>query len=202
MDDFVAFLRWNSGHLLETQIRHAYAEWLIHQALAIHPGDHRIEGSEITITEEGISLAIRSAAYVQFGKQDVSPVISFQIDHRSALLHIFCLLDERDPDQVNPQNRSQWLFWVVPTATLNAERRSIGLQVLIRAHGPGIGFEALSDRVWNLCSALRNCSRTTGEDPEPGDPGSGSSRRQPAAADPAGRRAATTTTAQGKVNPD
>ncbi|MFQ6540056.1 MULTISPECIES: hypothetical protein [Aphanothece] len=30
MSDLDAFLRWNSGHLLENRTRGAYAEWLVH----------------------------------------------------------------------------------------------------------------------------------------------------------------------------
>lgn len=162
MDDFAAFLRWNSGDLLEDHRREAYAEWLVHQALAIDPGDHRIERAEIVSGDEGFSLAVKSAAYVQSRQQKNPGVISFQIETRSASIHIFCLLTERDPERANPRDRSQWRFWVVPTATLNVDRRSIGLQPLIRAHGEGIGFDALPGRVQHLRDALRSRFSTSG----------------------------------------
>ncbi|MEA5473308.1 hypothetical protein VB716_03640 [Synechococcus sp. CCY9201] len=106
MSDLDAFLRWNSGHLLENRTRGAYAEWLVHRALGLDPGEHRV-----------------ASAYV------------------------FCLLAEQDPELVDPQDLSQWRFWVVPTGKLHGGRKSIGLQPLIRAYGPGISYEELPDSI-------------------------------------------------------
>jgi hypothetical protein len=39
---------------------------------------------------------------------------------------------------------------VVPTTQLHAERKSIGLQALIRAHGEGIRYGELADRIARL----------------------------------------------------
>jgi hypothetical protein len=44
---------------------------------------------------------------------------------------------------VDPQDLSQWRFWVVPTGKLNGERKSIRLQPLIRAFGESISDEEL-----------------------------------------------------------
>lgn len=42
------------------------------------------------------------------------------IQQRVATAYVFCLLAEEDPELVDPQELSQWLFWVVPTAKLQA----------------------------------------------------------------------------------
>lgn len=47
--DLDAFLRWNSGHLLENRTRGVYAEWLVHRALGVDPGEHRIEWAEVDV---------------------------------------------------------------------------------------------------------------------------------------------------------
>ena len=52
---------------------------------------------------------------------------------------------------VDPQDLSQWRFWVVPTGKLNHERQTIRLQPLIRAFGEGISYEELRAH----CEALR-----------------------------------------------
>jgi hypothetical protein len=146
MTDLDAFLSWNSGHLLENRIRGAYAEWLVHRALGLDPGKHRIEWAEVEVTDGVITLEVKSAAYVQAWSQERQSVISFPIEQRVATAYVFCLLAEKDQAMVKPQDTSQWLFWVVPTCKLHGERKSIGLQPLIRAFGEGISYEELPAR--------------------------------------------------------
>ena len=43
-----------------------------------------------------------------------------------------------------PLQRQHWLFWVVPGRQIHAERRSMGLNPLTRAHGPGGPAEHLA----------------------------------------------------------
>ena len=161
MKDLDAFLRWNSGHLLENRTRGAYAEWLVHRALGLDPGEHRIEWAEVDVTDGAITLEVKSAGYVQAWQQEGPSVISFPIEQRVATAYVFCLLAEQDPELVDPQNLSQWRFWVVPTARLHAERKSIGMQPLIRAYGEGISYEELPVRIEALRpSALRPSEQT------------------------------------------
>jgi len=147
MNDLDAFLRWNSGHLLENHTHEAYAEWLVHQALGLDPGQHRIEWAEVDVTDGAITVKVKSAAYRQSWPQDRPSVISFPIEQRVATAYVFCLLAEQDSELLDPQDLSQWRFWVVPTARLHGERQSIGLQPLIRAYGEGITYEELPARI-------------------------------------------------------
>ncbi len=50
MTDLDTFLRWNSSHLLENRTRGAYAECLVHRALGLDPGQHRVEWAEENVT--------------------------------------------------------------------------------------------------------------------------------------------------------
>ncbi len=155
MTELDSFLRWNSGHLLENRTRGAYAEWLLHRALGLDPGQHRVEWAEVDVTFGPITLEVKSAAFVQSWQQERPSTISFPIEQRVATAYVFCLLAEEDPKRVNPQDLSQWRFWVVPTAMLHGERRSIGLQPLIRTYGEGLRFEELASRIEALRPALR-----------------------------------------------
>jgi hypothetical protein len=148
--NFEAFLRWNSGHLLENRTRGAYAEWLVHRALRADPGEHRIEWAEVDLRDGALSLEVKSAAYVQSWQQEKASTISFPIEQRKATAYVFCLLAEQNRELVDPQDLNQWRFWVVPTTKLYAERKSIGLQALIRAHGEGIRYEELAARIDHL----------------------------------------------------
>jgi hypothetical protein len=104
MNDLDGFLRWNSGHLLENRTRGAYAEWLVHRALGLDPGEHRIEWAEADVTDGAITLKVKSAAYVQAWEQEGLSVISFPIEQRVATAYVFCLLAEQDPERVDPQD--------------------------------------------------------------------------------------------------
>jgi hypothetical protein len=154
MADLDKFLRWNSGHLLENRTRGAYAEWLVHRALGLDPGQHRVEWAEVDVTFGSITLEVKSAAFLQSWQQERPSTISFPIEQRVATAYVFCLLAEEDPELVNPQELSQWRFWVVPTAKLHGDRRSIGLQPLIRTYGEGLRFEELASRIEALQPAL------------------------------------------------
>lgn len=145
-DDFEGFLRWHCGPLLDSRNRNAYALWLVQRAVGHAPDPYRPEGSAVATLGDGLSLAVHSAAHLQPERQ-TSAAINFGIGPRAATLHVFCLLTERNPEVVNPRARDQWRFWVVPTARLHAERRSIGLQALIRAHGEGLGYSQLAERI-------------------------------------------------------
>ena len=59
MDDFDAFLRWNSGHLLEKRTRGAYAEWLVQRALGMDPGQHRREWAEVDLRDGDFTLEVK-----------------------------------------------------------------------------------------------------------------------------------------------
>lgn len=97
MTDLDAFLRWNSGSLLENRTRGAYAEWLVHRALDLDPGQHRVEWAEVDETFGSISLEVNSAAFVQSWQQARPRTISFPIEQRMATAYAFCLLGEESP---------------------------------------------------------------------------------------------------------
>lgn len=150
LDALAAFCLWNSGHLLENRTRGAYAEWLVHRALGIDPGEFRREWEPIDLRDRNLTLEIQSAAYVQSWQQREPSRISFATEQRAASAYVFCLLDEPDPDLADPQDLSQWRFWVVPTRALHPERKSIGLQALIRSFGDGISHRELPAAVETL----------------------------------------------------
>ncbi|MBD2423397.1 MAG: hypothetical protein VKM34_08660 [Cyanobacteriota bacterium] len=161
MTDLDAFLRWQCGPLVAIANRTALAEWLVHRALGLDPGEHRREGADLELPGGPITLAVRSAAYLQSAQQTAPTAISFPMEQRTATAYVFCLLAEQDPARVNPQDLAQWRFWLVPTRSLHAERQSIGLQPLIRAHGEGMAYEQLGEAVEGLAqpdwsTALRN----------------------------------------------
>jgi hypothetical protein len=147
MEDLDAFLRWQAGPLLDSRLRNPYAEWLVHRALGLDPGDYRRGDGRLSLNGNTRSLAVSSAASLKAPHQDNPAAISFSLEQREAdraiTAWVFALLAEQDPDRVAPQDPNQWRFWVVPSQRLHPERRSIGLQPLRRAFGEGHGYAAL-----------------------------------------------------------
>jgi hypothetical protein len=75
------FHRWAAGNLLDNTVRGLFAEYIIHQALGLNPGQHRIE----------------------WAKHD----ISFKIKKRSSTFDVFALLAVQDRSRVNPADLSR-----------------------------------------------------------------------------------------------
>ena len=136
-----AFYRWNSGKLLENRTRGAFAEWLVHRVLGIQT-EFREEWAEVdATTNNGTTIEIKAAAYEQSWEQSKPSVIGFDIKQKVSHLYIFCLMEGRQPEDL-----SQWTFWVVPTAKLPDQKR-ISLDPLKKRFGEGIAYEQIKDVV-------------------------------------------------------
>jgi len=116
------FHRWAAGNLLDNTVRGLFAEYIVHQALGVDPGQHRIEWAEHNIAGPGWTAEVKAAAYIQSWEQNQPSRISFKIEQRTSTFYLFALLDEQDRSLVNPQDLSLWRFWLVPTADLPPAR--------------------------------------------------------------------------------
>jgi hypothetical protein len=137
-----AFLRWCHPDLLTERLRHSAACWQLLQALELDP-EHcppPQAGSVSLISWCGQQLALTSA--VQLDAQGRPP--SFPLLADSVSLWVLALLEPQASSPLDPLNRQQWRFWLVPARRLHPERRSIALQPLMRAHGEGLAWDALA----------------------------------------------------------
>ncbi len=87
------------------------------------------------LTDDGIKIEVKSAAYVQSWEQERPSEIRFGIGlkrgwdartntsasepGRAADVYVFCLLHEQTREKADPLNLEQWTFLVCPTALLN-----------------------------------------------------------------------------------
>jgi hypothetical protein len=136
------FHRWATGNLLDNTVRGLFAEYLVHQALGVDPGQHRVEWAEHDIVGPGWTAEVKAAAYIQSWDQAQPSRISFKIKKRTSTFYVFALLVEQDRSLVNPQDLAQWRFWLVPTVDL-PDQKSIGLAALSTGFGPGLSHEEL-----------------------------------------------------------
>jgi hypothetical protein len=136
-----AFLRWSHPDLLDDRLVQGCAIWHVMAALSLppdmHPSPRQAGPSVLTWSDRQWSVSCARECTPK------SP--SFVLGPVAADVHVFCLLHKPMPmADLDPLDSRQWLFWVVAASSLNANRRSIGCQPLMRAHGDGLPFAALA----------------------------------------------------------
>ena len=122
----IDFWSWNQSDLIENRTRGILAEYIVKKALDVKNND-RIEWDDYDlITETGLKIEIKSAAYIQTWAQEKFSNISFDISvnkrtksERKSDFYIFCLLDCKKQNQINPQDLDQWTFFLVETTEIN-----------------------------------------------------------------------------------
>jgi len=122
----IDFWSWNQSDLIENRTRGILAEYIVKNALDVKNND-RIEWNDYDlITETGLKIEIKSAAYIQTWAQEKFSNISFDISvnkrsksQRKSDFYIFCLLDCKKQNQINPQDLDQWTFFLVETTEIN-----------------------------------------------------------------------------------
>jgi hypothetical protein len=148
LNDFDAFLRWRCTDRLDPALRHAYAQWLLLQALELDPQaiPPPADAGPTVLSLPVGPVGLSSAACFQSDQQQQPGPISFALQPQPLQAWLLALLQEPDPQRVDPTDRRQWRFWLVRPAQLHPERRSIGLQPLLRAHGDGVSWGSLAVR--------------------------------------------------------
>jgi hypothetical protein len=164
--DLLGFWRWSASDLVSNATRGVLAEYLVACAVGLE-GGLRAEWDAFDLrTGEGVTVEVKSAAYLQTWHQARESAISFDIRptmgwdaatnnsgavaRRQADVYVFALLHHRDKATVDPLDATQWTFHVVPTATLDARfptQRRLGLGALL-ALGPTIAdFDGLAPAI-------------------------------------------------------
>ena len=148
--DLAEFWSWNQSDLIENRTRGILAEFIVKKALGIK-SIKRVEWDNYDlITNTGKTLEIKSAAYIQSWKQNRYSKIKFGIEsstgakdsfgydgnkRRWADYYVFCILNHKDQESINPLDMSQWIFYVLKTTVLEKykpKQKSIGLKSLLK----------------------------------------------------------------------
>lgn len=145
------FWRWSSSNLLDNTLRGLVAEYLVGLALECVDGRHRTEWDAYDlVTTDGITVEVKSSAYLQSWVQEKVSAIRFgvgqrtswdaatntyaEVAGRAADVYVFCLFHETDRERANPLDTRQWTFFVAPTSVLDSvlgTQKSIALGSLI-----------------------------------------------------------------------
>jgi len=140
--NLLSFWQWSSSDIVSNSTRGILAEYIVGKALeCIKDDDIRDEwGAYDLITQGGLRIEVKSAAYVQSWQQSRLSKISFKVPKtfgwdketnkfdkekkRQADVYVFALLSHKDKKTVNPLDISQWKFFVLPTKVLDERERS------------------------------------------------------------------------------
>ena len=157
--DLLGFWQWSASDIVSNATRGVLAEYLVATALGV-AGSVREEWAAYDLRSlEGVTVEVKSAAYIQSWHQDRLSTISFrcpktlawdketnrQSDQpmRQAMVYVFALLAHTDQSTLDPFDVSQWQFFVVPTVALDRRTRSqhsITLRSLRALVGEPVGY--------------------------------------------------------------
>ena len=152
------FWRWSASDLVSNATRGILAEYIVAHALGLAAGVRAEWDAYDLVTETGLRVEVKSAAYLQswFHKMlsaigfGIRPTLAWSADtnelaterKRQADVYVFCLLAHKDKATVDPLDLRQWTFYVLPSAVLDERcptQKRIGLAGLLRL-GPGDGL--------------------------------------------------------------
>lgn len=161
------FWRWSASNLMDNTIRGMLAEYLV--AIAVRAQEkYRLEWSPWDLTlHNGTRIEVKSASYVQNWTQKKPSLIRFGIqptrgwdgvrgEFDSAVMrqsdyYVFCVLNGKCSETVNPLDLAQWDFYVLPTEMLNrccGKQKSIGLSRIKKLGAPKYSWHEL--RQWGM----------------------------------------------------
>jgi len=167
------FWAWSVSDLVSNATRGILAEYIVAKACGVDTSAPRDEWAAVDlVTLEGVSIEVKSSAYVQSWYQDEYSKISFGVrrtlkwdpetnkrtghPHRAADVYVFALLAHKDQETLDPLNLDQWEFYVLPTYVLDSRERSqhsITLPSLKRLNAGPHGFGGLRDAVLQASSS-------------------------------------------------
>ena len=146
------FWRWAYSGLMENSERGALAKFIVSRALGIDSSARIAWDKYDLLSNEGISIEVKTSGYLQTWEQkDLSkPIFGIQptygwdsktneyesVQKRQANIYVFCLHKHTDQATVNPLDLAQWEFYLMPTVLLDkhfGKQKTISLNALVRA---------------------------------------------------------------------
>ncbi len=135
------FWQWSMADLVSNTTRGVLAEFIVAQALGVATTGVREEWAAYDLcTPDGITVEVKSAAYVQswmqrrlssilfnVGKRRVWDAATNQLSAeplRPASVYVFALLAHQDRATLDPLNLDQWRFYVLSTHEIDQRERS------------------------------------------------------------------------------
>jgi hypothetical protein len=173
----LSFWQWSASDLVSNALRGRLAEFLVAQALGIAEGLRAEWDAYDLRTRQGVTIEVKSAAYLQTWAQNALSAISFDIaptrfweattnalaieSRRQADLYVFALLAHRDKLTVDAMDLSQWGFYLLPKPVLDVrlpKQKHVSLAALLKLEPVRCSFGELGSSVERVAGALPNQS--------------------------------------------
>jgi len=168
------FWQWSASDIVSNSTRGKLAEFLIANAIGAADGVRDEWAAYDLLDPRGISIEVKSAAFIQSWKQKSLSAISFSCKEsfawdpetgeqdsqkrRQADVYVFALLAHQDQATLDPFDIKQWQFFVVPTVVLDRRKRSqhsITLKSLHALHGEAITYAELAEAIAKAAAIQR-----------------------------------------------
>lgn len=135
------FWQWSVSDILSNATRGRFAEFIVGTAIQLDSNSIRDEwGAYDLESKGGIKIEVKSASYIQSWSQKDYSTISFSIKpakywdaengmsrgtaKRHADVYVFCLLKNKNQENIDPMKLEQWSFFVLPTYKIDGYTRS------------------------------------------------------------------------------
>jgi hypothetical protein len=166
------FWRWSASDLVSNSTRGKVAEYLVACALGIADGTRAEWDAFDLVTPSGLTIEVKSSAYLQTWFHQSLSDIQFGIRRtrawnsstnkfaselkRQADIYVFCLLHHKEKQTLDPLNVDQWEFYVLPVGILNEyfpTRQTISLANLLKVHPLGVHYNDLATGISKVAEA-------------------------------------------------
>lgn len=169
--DLLSFWQWSASDLISNAMRGILAEYIV--AMAVDKTDgSRTEWDAFDIeTDEGIKIEVKSGAYIQSWSQKKLSEIKFGIRPtqgwdsktnsyssefaRQSDVYVFCVLEHKNQETIDPLNINQWSFYVLATKQLNlavGKQKTITLGSLKKLNPIVVPYEELYASIKNAAN--------------------------------------------------
>ena len=169
----INFWQWSGSDLISNSYRGLLAEYLV--ALDLGVTDKiRMEWAPFDLQYEGLCIEVKSSAYIQSWKQSELSGISFSIKPsfvwekqnnkysvnktRPSHFYVFCLLNHKDQETIDPMNLDQWEFYLIPTYLLTkrvGSQKTISLNSLKKLNVVQSKFGNIKNNISDLFEKYR-----------------------------------------------
>ena len=170
--NLLSFWQWSSSDLVGNTLRGMLAEYIIASSVGSTKGT-RTEWDAFDIeTPDKIKIEVKSSAYIQSWSQPKLSAISFGIQPtkgwdaktntyssqrvRQSDIYVFCVLAHKDKSTIDPLNIDQWVFYILPTKTLNkvvGNQKTIALSSLEKLKPIKVKYGSINETIMHLSSS-------------------------------------------------
>ena len=167
--NLLSFWQWSASDLVGNTLRGMLAEYIIASAVGSAKGT-RTEWDAFDIeTPDKVKIEVKSSAYIQSWSQPKLSAISFGIQPtkgwdaktntssiqrvRQSDIYVFCVLSHKDKNTIDPLNINQWVFYILPTKTLNkmvGNQKSITLSSLQKLNPIKVNYNSINETITHV----------------------------------------------------